>query len=49
VNIIYRKNVVIYICGLVGCNENNIKMDGICIKVIVHVVCQRDYLLILVY
>jgi len=39
---------MIYICALVGCNENNIKMHGTCIKVIVLVVCQHDYVLVLV-
>ena len=38
-----------YIRALVGCNENNIKVHGTCIKVIVHVACQRDYVLVLVY
>jgi len=26
---------VLYICALVGCNKNNIKMYGTCIKIIV--------------
>jgi len=31
VNIISRENIVIYICALVGCNKNNIRMHGTCI------------------
>jgi len=39
---------VIHSFALVGCNESNIKMHGTCIKIMVHVVCQRDYVLVLV-
>ena len=39
VNIIYRENIVILICILVGCNKNNIKMHGTCIKIVVYLHC----------
>jgi len=39
--------IYIYLC-ISWFNENNVKMRGTCIKIIVHVVCQRDYVLVLV-
>jgi len=33
VNIMYRENIVIYICALVSRNKNNIQMHGTSIKV----------------
>jgi len=40
VNIVSRENTVIYICALVDCNKNNIKMHGLCIKMF-HVILMR--------
>jgi hypothetical protein len=32
-NIMYRENIMIYICALVGWNKNNIQMHGTSIKI----------------
>jgi hypothetical protein len=40
VNTVSIENTVIYICALVGCNKNNIKMHDPCIKMF-HVILMR--------
>jgi hypothetical protein len=34
VNTVSRESIVIYICALIGCHKNNIKMHHTCIKIV---------------